>query len=133
MIISSPSRVPPTILLGGTEKLASSARPALELGATLRVSGMARRRSETMGNATRGAAMPASASSSDETTMASAGDAGRVEATSAAAAPSSTDALGAGTATSTLSHPILEGKPNANHVHARIRTHVHSNYINDSS
>jgi hypothetical protein len=26
-------------------------------------------------------------------------------------------------------HPILEGKPNANHVRARIRTHVHSDYI----
>jgi hypothetical protein len=25
-----------------------------------------------------------------------------------------------------LSHPVLEGKPNANHVHARIRTHVHN-------
>jgi hypothetical protein len=25
------------------------------------------------------------------------------------------------------------GKPNANHVRARIRTHVHSDYINDSS
>ena len=32
-----------------------------------------------------------------------------------------------------VSHPILEGKPNANHVRARIRTHVHSDYINDSS
>ena len=29
----------------------------------------------------------------------------------------------------TLSHPVLEGKPNANHVRARIRTHVHSDYI----
>jgi hypothetical protein len=28
-----------------------------------------------------------------------------------------------------LSHPVLEGKPNANHVHARIRTHVHCDYI----
>jgi hypothetical protein len=28
-----------------------------------------------------------------------------------------------------LSHPVLEGKPNANHVHARIRTHVHNDYI----
>jgi transposase InsO family protein len=28
-----------------------------------------------------------------------------------------------------LSHPILEGKPNANHVRARIRTHVHNDYI----
>jgi hypothetical protein len=28
-----------------------------------------------------------------------------------------------------LSHPILEGKPNANHVRARIRTHIHSDYI----
>jgi hypothetical protein len=28
-----------------------------------------------------------------------------------------------------LSHPILEGKLNANHVHARIRTHVHNDYI----
>jgi hypothetical protein len=30
---------------------------------------------------------------------------------------------------SILSHPILEGKPDANHVRARIRTHVHSDYI----
>jgi hypothetical protein len=28
-----------------------------------------------------------------------------------------------------MSHPVLEGKPNANHVRARIRTHVHSTYI----
>jgi hypothetical protein len=28
-----------------------------------------------------------------------------------------------------MSHPVLEGKPKANHVRARIRTHVHSNYI----
>jgi hypothetical protein len=28
-----------------------------------------------------------------------------------------------------LSHPILEGKSNANHVRARIRTHVYSDYI----
>jgi hypothetical protein len=28
-----------------------------------------------------------------------------------------------------LSHPVLEGKLNANHVRARIRTHVHSDYI----
>jgi hypothetical protein len=28
-----------------------------------------------------------------------------------------------------LSHLVLEGKPNANHVRARIRTHVHSTYI----
>jgi hypothetical protein len=26
-------------------------------------------------------------------------------------------------------HPILEGKPNANHVRARIRTRVHIDYI----
>jgi hypothetical protein len=30
---------------------------------------------------------------------------------------------------SLLSHPVLEGKPNANHVGARIRTHIHNNYI----
>jgi hypothetical protein len=30
---------------------------------------------------------------------------------------------------SPLSYPVLEGKPNANHVRARIRTHVHSDYI----
>jgi hypothetical protein len=29
----------------------------------------------------------------------------------------------------TVSHPVLEGKPNANHVGARIRTHVHNYYI----
>ena len=28
-----------------------------------------------------------------------------------------------------MSHPVLEGKPNANHVRARIRTHVHIDYI----
>jgi hypothetical protein len=28
-----------------------------------------------------------------------------------------------------MSHPVLEGKPNANHVRARIITHVHSDYI----
>jgi hypothetical protein len=28
-----------------------------------------------------------------------------------------------------LTHSVLEGKPNANHVRARIRTHVHSDYI----
>jgi hypothetical protein len=28
-----------------------------------------------------------------------------------------------------MSHPVLECKPNANHVRDRIRTHVHSNYI----
>jgi hypothetical protein len=30
-----------------------------------------------------------------------------------------------------VSHPVLEGKPNANYVRARIRTHVHSGYINE--
>jgi hypothetical protein len=30
-----------------------------------------------------------------------------------------------------LSHPVSEGKPNANYVRARIRTHVHSDYINE--
>jgi hypothetical protein len=28
-----------------------------------------------------------------------------------------------------MSYSVLEGKPNANHVRARIRTHVHSDYI----
>jgi hypothetical protein len=28
-----------------------------------------------------------------------------------------------------MSHPVLEGKPNANLVRARIRTHVHNDYI----
>jgi hypothetical protein len=28
-----------------------------------------------------------------------------------------------------MSHPVLEGKPNVNHVRARIKTHVHSDYI----
>ena len=28
-----------------------------------------------------------------------------------------------------MSHPVLEGKPNANHIHVRIRTHVHNDYI----
>jgi hypothetical protein len=30
-----------------------------------------------------------------------------------------------------MSHPVSEGKPNANHVRVRIRTHVHSDYINE--
>jgi hypothetical protein len=30
-----------------------------------------------------------------------------------------------------LSHPVSEGKPNVNYVRARIRTHVHSDYINE--
>jgi hypothetical protein len=37
--------------------------------------------------------------------------------------------LGAGRSKTWLSHPVLEGKPNVNHVRARIRTHVHSDYI----
>jgi hypothetical protein len=28
-----------------------------------------------------------------------------------------------------MSHPVLEGKPNANHGRARIKTHIHSDYI----
>ena len=28
-----------------------------------------------------------------------------------------------------MSHPVLEGKANVNHVRARIRTHVHNDYI----
>jgi hypothetical protein len=28
-----------------------------------------------------------------------------------------------------MSHPILEGESNVNHVRARIRTHVHNDYI----
>jgi hypothetical protein len=28
-----------------------------------------------------------------------------------------------------MSHLVLEGKPNANHIRARIRTHIHSDYI----
>jgi hypothetical protein len=28
-----------------------------------------------------------------------------------------------------VSHPVLEGKPNANHVHARSEIHVHNDYI----
>jgi hypothetical protein len=28
-----------------------------------------------------------------------------------------------------MSHPVLEGKPNANLVRARIRTHIHSDNI----
>jgi hypothetical protein len=30
-----------------------------------------------------------------------------------------------------VSHPVLEDKPNANYVRARIRIHVHSDYINE--
>jgi hypothetical protein len=32
-----------------------------------------------------------------------------------------------------MSHPVSESKLNANHVRVRIRTHVHSDYINDLS
>jgi hypothetical protein len=32
-----------------------------------------------------------------------------------------------------LSHPVSEGNPNANHIRARIRTHVHIDYVDDSS
>jgi hypothetical protein len=32
-----------------------------------------------------------------------------------------------------MSHLVSKGKPNANYVRARIRTHVHSDYINNSS
>jgi hypothetical protein len=42
--------------------------------------------------------------------------------------------LGAGydwTFQESLSHLVLEGKPNANYVRARIRIHVHSGYINE--
>jgi hypothetical protein len=28
-----------------------------------------------------------------------------------------------------MSHPVLEGKSNANHICARIRTHIHNDYI----
>jgi hypothetical protein len=28
-----------------------------------------------------------------------------------------------------MSHSVLEGKPDVNHVRARIRTHIHSDYI----
>jgi hypothetical protein len=28
-----------------------------------------------------------------------------------------------------MSHLVLEGKPNANHVRVRIRTHIHNDYI----
>jgi hypothetical protein len=31
--------------------------------------------------------------------------------------------------TNRLSHPVLEGKPNANHVRAMIRTDIHNDYI----
>jgi hypothetical protein len=34
---------------------------------------------------------------------------------------------------SIMSHPVLERKSNVNHVRARIRTHIHNDYINDSS
>jgi hypothetical protein len=33
-----------------------------------------------------------------------------------------------GKAENTVSHPVLKGKPKVNHVHARIRTHVHIDY-----
>jgi hypothetical protein len=100
MISLSPSRLSPTILSGDTKELASLACPTPELDATSGVSVMVRKRLETMGDAARGAAVPASASSSEVTTMASTGDAGRVGATSATGVPSSTAAPGASTTTS---------------------------------
>jgi hypothetical protein len=30
-----------------------------------------------------------------------------------------------------LSHPVSEGKSNANYVRARIRIHIHNDYINE--
>jgi hypothetical protein len=82
--------------LGGSEGPASSATPAPELGTTLRVLGMARKRLETMSNAVPGVASPASASSPEEMVMAFVGDAGHVGTASAIAVSGSTDALGAG-------------------------------------
>jgi hypothetical protein len=32
-----------------------------------------------------------------------------------------------------MSHPVLEDKSDANHMCANIRTHIHNDYINDSS
>ena len=84
--------------LGGSEGLASSATPAPELGVASGVSGMVRRRSETVANAALGAVSPAS--SLEETVMASVGDVGGARTTSAAMVPGSTSALGAGWTTS---------------------------------
>lgn len=93
-MISSLSSPPPSTILGGSEELTSSACATPELGATLRVLGMEHRRSETVGDIVPGATLPASASSSEDTMMASASDVGRAGATSVAAVPGSTGTLG---------------------------------------
>jgi hypothetical protein len=100
MTISSLSIPPSSSILGGSEGPASSACHVPELGATSGVSGMAHRRSETVGDAAPGAASPASAPSPEETVMASVGYAGHVGTTSDAAVSGSTGALEAGSATS---------------------------------
>jgi hypothetical protein len=82
--------------LGGFKGPASSAILAPELNASSRVSGMARKRSETVGDTVPGAVSPASASSLERMVMASIADAGRAGTTSAATVPSSTGALGVG-------------------------------------
>ena len=53
------------------------------------------------------------------------------EASSAISFPFPDAAVTASSAAAVVSHPVLEGKPNANYVRARIRTHVHSDYINE--
>jgi hypothetical protein len=59
--------------LGGSKGSTSSTTPTPELGVASGVSGMARRRSETVGDATPGAVSPASVFSLEEMGMASVG------------------------------------------------------------
>jgi hypothetical protein len=85
--------------LGGVEGPDSSATRAPKLGVASRLSRMARRRSETVGDAALNAVPPAYVSSPEETGMASISDTGRAGAASAATAPGSSSALGAGSTT----------------------------------
>jgi hypothetical protein len=82
--------------LGGSEGSTSSTTPAPELSAASGVSEMARKRSETVGDAAPVAVSPASVSSPEETITASIGDVVRAGTTSVATVSGSTDAPGAG-------------------------------------
>jgi hypothetical protein len=82
--------------LSGPEGPTSSATSAPELGATSGVSGMAHKRSETVGDVAPGTVSPTSISSLEEIVMTFVGETGRAGTTSAVTVPSSTGAPGAG-------------------------------------
>jgi hypothetical protein len=87
--------------LGGSEGPTSSLTLTHELGTTLGVLGMARKRSETMGDAEPDEVSPASVSFPKEMVMDFVSEVGRVRTTSAATVPGSTGAIGVGWTTST--------------------------------